>query len=74
MATHRFKPRYRGVAYGSIGFGGAVAVVSSIAGFVMLPFTFGVIGVGLYEEDELQRRRVRVEENYLREGARAFGN
>jgi len=34
----------------------------------------GVIGVGLYEEDELQRRRVRVEENYLREGARAFGN
>jgi len=47
MATHRFKPRYRGVAYGSIGFGGAVAVVSSIAGFVMLPFTFGVIGVGL---------------------------
>lgn len=34
----------------------------------------GVIGVAIYEEDELARRRVRIEENYLREGARAFGN
>jgi hypothetical protein len=34
----------------------------------------GVIGVALYEEDELARRRVRIEENYLREGARPFGN
>jgi hypothetical protein len=34
----------------------------------------GVIGVALYEEDEIARRRVRIEENYLREGARPFGN
>lgn len=34
----------------------------------------GVIGVALYEEDETARRRVRVEENYVRDGARAFGN
>lgn len=34
----------------------------------------GVIGVALYEEDDLARRRVRIEENYLRDGARAFGN
>lgn len=34
----------------------------------------GVVGVALYEEDEMARRRVRVEENYIREGARAFGN
>ncbi|MEQ1749372.1 MAG: hypothetical protein ABL974_08105 [Prosthecobacter sp.] len=34
----------------------------------------GVIGVALYEEDEIARRRVRVEENYVRDGARAFGN
>ncbi len=34
----------------------------------------GVIGVALYEEDEMARRRIRIEENYLREGARAFGN
>jgi hypothetical protein len=34
----------------------------------------GVMGVALYEEDELARRRVRIEDNYLRDGARAFGN
>lgn len=34
----------------------------------------GVVGVALYEEDEMARRRIRIEENYLREGARAFGN
>ncbi len=34
----------------------------------------GVIGVALYEEDEIARRRARVEENYVRDGARAFGN
>ena len=34
----------------------------------------GVIGVALYEEDELARRRIRIEENYLRDDARAFGN
>lgn len=34
----------------------------------------GVIGVALYEEDEIARRHVRIEENYLREGARPFGN
>jgi hypothetical protein len=34
----------------------------------------GVIGMALYEEDELARRRVRIEENYLRGDARAFGN
>ncbi|MDZ4290115.1 MAG: hypothetical protein U0984_19265 [Prosthecobacter sp.] len=33
----------------------------------------GVIGVACYEEDEAARRRVRVQENYLRDGARAFG-
>ena len=34
----------------------------------------GVIGMAVYEEDEAARRRVHVEETYLREGARAFGN
>jgi hypothetical protein len=34
----------------------------------------GVIGVTMYEEDEIARRRRRVEENYVRDGARAFGN
>lgn len=34
----------------------------------------GVIGMAVYEEDEIARRRVRIEENYLRGDARAFGN
>lgn len=33
----------------------------------------GIIGVAMYEEDEITRRR-RVEDNYVRDGARAFGN
>ncbi len=34
----------------------------------------GVIGVACFEEDETARRRARVEENYLRGDARAFGD
>ncbi len=34
----------------------------------------GVIGVACYEEDDQARRRVQVQENYVRQGARAFAN
>lgn len=47
MARHRFKPRYRGVAYASIGVGGSVAVVALIAGVVMMPLVTGLAGVAL---------------------------
>lgn len=47
MARHRFKPRYRGVAYASIGVGGSLAIVSAVAGFVALPLITGVVGVAL---------------------------
>ncbi len=47
MATHRFKPRYRGVAWASIGVGGSLAVVASVAGFVMMPLITGVAGIAL---------------------------
>jgi hypothetical protein len=33
----------------------------------------GVIGMACYEEDEVARRRARVEENYVRGDAQAFG-
>ncbi len=33
----------------------------------------GVIGMACYEEDEMVRRRAQVEENYVRQGASAFG-
>lgn len=34
----------------------------------------GVIGVACYEEDGQARRRAQVQENYVRQGASAFGN
>jgi len=45
MTRHRFRPRYRGVAYTSIGVGGSLAVVASVVGFVALPLITGVLGV-----------------------------
>lgn len=47
MPTHRFKPRYRGVAWASIGVGGSLTVVSVVAGVVMLPLITGIGGVVL---------------------------
>lgn len=45
MATHRFRPRYRGVAWTSVGVGGSLAVVAASVGFVMLPLVTGAIGI-----------------------------
>lgn len=45
MATHRFKPRYRGVAFASIGVGGSLVVVASVLGFVVVPLVTGAVGV-----------------------------
>jgi hypothetical protein len=45
MARHRFRPRYRGIAFASIGVGGSLAVVSSIAGFIALPMITGALGI-----------------------------
>lgn len=45
MTRHRFRPRYRGVAWTSIGVGGALGVVAASLGFVVLPLATGAIGV-----------------------------
>jgi hypothetical protein len=45
MARHRFKPRYRGVAWASIGVGGSLVIVASAVGFVLVPMITGVVGV-----------------------------
>jgi hypothetical protein len=45
MTRHRFRPRYRGIAFTSIGIGGSLAVVSSVVGFVALPLVTGVLGL-----------------------------
>ena len=45
MSRHRFRPRYRGVAYVTIGVGGSLAVVASIVGFVVVPLVSGLCGI-----------------------------
>ena len=46
-STFRFRPRYRGIAWSSIGVGGAIATAASILGFVAVPLASGLIGIGL---------------------------
>jgi hypothetical protein len=46
--THRFRPRYRGLALSAIGIGGALTVVAvSVLGFALPPLVTGFIGIGL---------------------------
>jgi hypothetical protein len=47
MSRHRFRPRYRGVAWTSVGVGGSLAVVAAGIGFVALPLVTGVVGVAI---------------------------
>jgi hypothetical protein len=42
-----FRPRYRGIAWSSMGIGGAVAVVSAVLGFVTVPLVAGALGIAL---------------------------
>lgn len=45
MATHRFRPRYRGVAWTAVGVGGSLAIVSATVGVIVLPLVTGALGV-----------------------------
>jgi hypothetical protein len=46
--SFRFKPRFRGIAFTSVGVGGALGVVSIVAlGTALLPLATGAIGVAL---------------------------
>ena len=45
MKTFRFRPRYRGVAWTSVGIGGALGVVSATVGFLALPMITGAVGI-----------------------------
>src|SRR5947199_328015 len=45
LSSHRFRPRYRGLAFVSIGVGGSLAVVAGVLGFLALPFATGAIGM-----------------------------
>ena len=66
--TFRFRPRYRGVAWTSIGVGGSLSVVAASLGFVVVPFAAGVLGLVLgagYLVSPTWRLRVLVDENGL---------
>ncbi|MBA3502380.1 MAG: hypothetical protein M4D80_20255 [Myxococcota bacterium] len=45
MKTFRFRPRYGGVAWTSVGIGGALGVVGASIGFIALPMITGALGV-----------------------------
>lgn len=47
MSRHRFRPRYRGVAWTSVGIGGSLAAIAAAIGFVALPLVTGVVGVAI---------------------------
>ncbi|HEU4729911.1 MAG TPA: hypothetical protein VFT22_18570 [Kofleriaceae bacterium] len=42
-----FRPRYRALAWSSIGVGGSIAAVASVLGFVTLPLATGALGIAL---------------------------
>ena len=45
--TFAFRPRYRGLAWSSIGVGGTVAAVAGVLGFVTVPLAAGALGIAL---------------------------
>ena len=48
MSRHRFRPRYRGVAWTAIGIGGAIAGIAAAAlGAALLPLASGAAGIVL---------------------------
>jgi hypothetical protein len=42
-----FRPRYRGIAWTSMGVGGSMAAVAALLGFVAIPLATGVLGIAL---------------------------
>ncbi len=47
MTTHRFRPRYRGVAWTTMGMGGGLGVIGVALGFAAVPLAVGMFGIGL---------------------------
>lgn len=45
MSTHRFRPRYQGIAWGSIGLGGALGATSVAMGIAAVPMAAGALGI-----------------------------
>jgi hypothetical protein len=67
-----FRPRYRALAWGSIGVGSAVAAVAAALGPVTIPLVTGAIGIALgaaYLRSPTWRISVTVDDSGLRVGS-----
>src|SRR5262245_16267054 len=65
MTRHRFRPRYRGVAWLAVGLGGSLSAVAAMLGFVTLPMVTGAAGIAagaLYLVSPTWRLAVTVDE------------
>lgn len=69
---HRFRPRYRGVAWTAAGVGGALAAVAAGAGFLLVPLVTGAVGVVMgaaYLASPTWRLAVTIDDDGLEVGA-----
>jgi hypothetical protein len=70
--TFRFRPRYRGIAWSSVGVGGSVAVIAAVVGFATVPLVSGALGIALgaaYLASPTWRITVTVDEEGLSVGS-----
>lgn len=68
MSTHRFRARYRGIAWTAIGVGGTLAAIALGLGAATLPLVSGALGVafgGAYLGSPTWRLRVIVDDEAL---------
>jgi hypothetical protein len=71
---HRFRPRYRGVAWTATAVGGSLAVVSAGLGFLTIPLVTGAIGVAMgaaYLASPTWRLAVTIDDDGLEVGSPA---
>lgn len=71
-ARHRFRPRYRGVAWTATAIGGSLAVVAASLGFLAVPLVTGAVGVVLgaaYLASPTWRLAVTVDDDGLEVGS-----
>ena len=70
--SFRFRPRYRGIAWSSVGIGGSVAVVAAVVGFATVPLVSGALGIALgaaYLASPTWRIAVTLDDTGLRVGS-----
>jgi hypothetical protein len=69
---HRFRPRYRGVAWTAAAVGGSLAAVAASLGFLVVPLVTGAIGVAMsaaYLASPTWRLAVTVDDDGLEVGS-----